>query len=92
MLFNLTLTAPQADALEDAALTFCPTAKPRIAPTLVGFSAMIAPEQLPQLVDATNRYRRLIDDSRPTRGLVAKLEKIQNGPQVPTFGGETPRA
>lgn len=41
--FTLNLTAPQADTLEDALLTFCPTAKPRIAPTEAGFCATNAP-------------------------------------------------
>lgn len=58
---TLTLTASQADTLEDALLTFAPTMAATIHPTMpmgdrARFHAHIAPDQLPQAVSALTKY------------------------------------
>jgi hypothetical protein len=59
---TLTLTAPQADCLEDALQTFAPSVVATIHPTAAKgdrarFHAHIEREQLPQAVNALQSYR-----------------------------------
>lgn len=70
----LSLSAPQADTLEDAIQTFLPAGqRPHVTH---GGRVQIHPQQLPALVAATQSYRREICDDRTTRALVAQLQKV----------------
>jgi hypothetical protein len=74
---QINLTAPQADCLEDALLTFLPEDQ---RPDITGrkdkglgqfYAATIAPDQLPQAVAALQSYREQISPkSRTVAGLL----------------------
>jgi hypothetical protein len=79
---TLTLTASQADTLEDALLTFAPGTDAIIHPTMpmgdrARFHAHIAPDQLHQAVAALQSYQRHI--APKSRAVGQLMQGLQGG-------------
>jgi len=87
---TLTLTASQADTLEDALQTFAPSVAATIHPTMpmgdrarlsegsnLRFHAHIAPDQLPQAVSALTKYALHIAPKSRAAGQI--MQTLQGG-------------